>query len=62
MCWMMSWKETLTGHTGQELTSEQLNVRIREWGEAVCLQEIKDALAVEVGDDANVISKVEAMP
>ena len=33
----------------------------REWCELVHLQEVEDTLAVEVGDNADVISEVEAV-
>ena len=34
---------------------------VREWCELVHLQEIKDALSVEVRDNADVISKVKTV-
>ena len=36
-------------------------MRVREWCELVHLQEVKDALAVEIRDNANVIPKVKAV-
>jgi hypothetical protein len=44
------------------LSGECLNVRAWEWGEVVGLQEVEYALAIEIGDDADVIAKVEALP
>jgi hypothetical protein len=34
---------------------------VREWCELIHLQEVKDALPVEVRDNANVIPKVKAV-
>jgi hypothetical protein len=44
------------------LPCKKLDVSARKWSEAVRLQKIKDALPIEVGDDANVIAEVETMP
>jgi hypothetical protein len=44
------------------LAGEQLDVGAGKWREAVRLQEIKDALSKEIGNNADVIAKVETMP
>jgi hypothetical protein len=43
------------------LASKQLNVRVGEWCETVTLEKVKDALAVEISDNANMISEIEAV-
>jgi hypothetical protein len=48
--------------TRKQLSSKGLDVRARKWGELVDLQEVKHALPIEIGDDANMLSEVKALP
>jgi hypothetical protein len=43
------------------LARKELDVRAGEWREAVPLQKVEHALAIEVGDNADVIPEVEAV-
>jgi NAD kinase len=52
----------LTSYTREELSGKDLDMGTRERCEAVDFEKVKNALAVQVGDDANVISIVEALP
>lgn len=54
--------KTLTGNTREQLPSKGLNMCAREWCELVDLQKIKHTLSVEVGDNADMLSKVKALP
>lgn len=49
------------GDTGEELLCKLLDMRAWEGDEAVALEEVEHALAVEVGDDADVVAEVEAV-
>lgn len=60
--WCVSQNRKLTGDAGKELSSKALNVGAGEWCEVVPLQEVKDAFAEKVCDNADVISVVEAFP
>lgn len=51
----------LTGDAGEELSCKLLNVTAGERNKLVALQEVKDALAEQVGDDANMIPKVKGV-
>lgn len=51
----------LTSDTTEELTSKCLDVRAGEGRKAVVFQKVKHALTVEIGNDANVVSVVEAL-
>jgi hypothetical protein len=46
---------------GEELLCKLLDVGAGEWDKAVGLEEVKDTLSVEIGDDADVIPEVEAI-
>lgn len=48
-------------HAGEELFRELLDVRAREWYEAIRLEKVKHALSVEIGDDADVVPEIEAI-
>lgn len=48
-------------NTGEQLLCKLLNVGAGEWNEAVRFQEVEDALAVERGDDTDMVPKVEAV-
>lgn len=48
-----------TCDTSKELTSKLLNVAARKWDELIAFEEIEDALAKQVGDDADVVSEIE---
>lgn len=50
-----------TGDTGEQLTSKALYLTTRERNELIALEEVKDALAKQVCDYANVVSEVEAI-
>ena len=50
-----------TGDAREQLAGKELDVRIREWRETIALQKVEHALAVEVGDDADVVPEVEAV-
>jgi hypothetical protein len=49
------------GNAGKELFSELLDVRAGEWDKAVGLEKVKHALAIEVGDNADMVPEVEAI-
>jgi hypothetical protein len=49
------------GDTGEQLLCELLDVRAWEWDEAIRLEEVEDALSIEVRDNADVVSEVEAV-
>lgn len=53
--------ETLTGNAGEELLGKLLNVRAREWNEAVGLEKVKHALSIEVSHDADVVPEIKAI-
>lgn len=50
----------LTGDAGEQLSSKALDVCAGKWCECVLLEEVKDALAEQVGDNADMIAVVEA--
>jgi len=54
--------ERLTSNAGEELACKLLDVTAGEGHKRVALQEIKDTLAEEVGDDTDVVSEVESVP
>ena len=47
--------------TGEQLLCKFLDVGAGKRNEAVGLEKVKHTLAVEVGDDADVVSEVEAV-
>jgi hypothetical protein len=49
------------GNTCEKLACKCLDMSAREWREVVGLQEVEDALAVQVRDDADVVTEVEAV-
>jgi hypothetical protein len=51
-----------TCYTSEQLLGEFLNVGAGERDKGVRLEEVEDALAIEIGDDANMIPEVEAVP
>ena len=50
------------GNTGKELLGKLLNVRAWEWHKLIRLEEIENALSVEISNDADVIPEIEAVP
>jgi hypothetical protein len=50
------------GDAGEELLRKLLDMRAGEWHKAVGLEEVEHALPVQVGDDADVVPEVEAVP
>jgi hypothetical protein len=50
------------GDTGKELLRKLLNVGAREWHKAIRFKKIEHALAVQIGDNADVVPEVEAVP
>ena len=51
----------LTGYARQELPGKALYLTTGEWYELVAFEEVEDTLAKEIGDDADVVPKVEAV-
>jgi hypothetical protein len=51
--------DKLTGDARKELASELLDVSARKGHKSVALEEVKDALAQEIGDDADVVAEVK---
>ena len=51
----------LTCDTGKELSCKLLNVTARKRDELVALQKVKDALAEQIGHDADVVLVVEGV-
>lgn len=49
-------------NTGEELLGKLLDVGAGERNKAVGLEEVKDTLSVEIGDNADVVPEVEAIP
>jgi DNA-binding TFAR19-related protein (PDSD5 family) len=49
------------GNAGEQLLRKLLDVRARERDKAVRLEEVEHALPVKVGDNADVVSEVEAV-
>lgn len=50
------------GNTGEQLLRKLLDVRTGEGHEAVALEEVEDALPVQICHDADVVSEIEAVP
>lgn len=53
--------EILTGNAGEELTSELLDVTAGEWHKIVQLEKVKNTLAKQICDDADVVPEVEGV-
>jgi hypothetical protein len=51
----------LTGHTCKKLPRKELDVRARKGSEVVALEKVKDALAVEICNDADVVPPVKCV-
>ena len=51
----------LTGYAGEQLTCKVLDLAVWEGHKVVALQEVEDALAEEVHDDADVAAVIEAV-
>jgi hypothetical protein len=49
----------LTGNAGEELAGKLLDVSAGKGHKLVALEKVKDALAQQVGDDADVVAKVK---
>lgn len=58
----MGTEGTPTGYTREELSSKVLDLAAGERNKAVAFQEIKHALSEQIGDNANVVSVIEAIP
>ena len=56
------WRGQLTCNAGKQLPSEALNLAIGEGHKAVALEKVKDTLAEEVHDYADMSPVVEAVP
>jgi len=48
-------------HTRKQLLCKLLNVRAWKRNKPIRLEEIEDALAIEISDDADVVSEIEAV-
>ena len=59
--WVIGRSAQLTSNTGQQLPRKTLDLTTGKWNEAVGFEEVKDALAEEIGDYADVVPKVEAI-
>jgi hypothetical protein len=51
----------LTRNAGKQLAGKALDLAAGKRHEAVALEEVEDALAEQVGDDADVVAEVEAV-
>jgi hypothetical protein len=51
----------LTRNAREQLASKLLNLTAWEWHKTIALQKVKDTLPQQIGDDADVIPKVEAV-
>lgn len=54
-------ERSLTSHTGQKLTSKALDLAAGKRNETISLEKVKDALAKQVRDNADVIAEVETV-
>lgn len=54
--------ELLTCNAREQLLCEMLDLAAGKGHKIVALQEVEDALPEQVGDDADVIPEVEALP
>ena len=52
---------SLTCNTGKQLPCEILNLAAGKRHKGIALEKVKDALSIEVGDDADVAAKVKAV-
>lgn len=53
---------TPTGHTCEELSSKVLDLATGERNKAVSLEKVKHTLTEQIGDDADVVAVIEAIP
>lgn len=51
----------LTGNAGEELSSKILDLTVRERDEAIALKKVKDTLAQQIHDDADMSPVVEGV-
>lgn len=51
----------LTSNTGEELFSKVLDLAAREGHELICLEKVEDTLPEQIGNNTDVISKVEGV-
>ena len=49
----------LTGHAGEQLAREILNLRTWERNESISFEKVEDTLPKQVCDNANVVAEVE---
>ena len=56
------WDGLHTSNAGEELSSKALDLTARKGHKSVALEKVEDALAKKVCDDANMITKVKAVP
>jgi hypothetical protein len=59
--WSSSECLDLTGNTSEKLPSKALDLTVWEWDKSIALEKVKDALAKEIHDDANVPTEIEAV-
>ena len=55
-------RRKLTCDAGEQLSGEALDMTVGKGREIVTLEEVEDALTQQIGDDADVIPKVETIP
>lgn len=58
----MKQTERPTSNASEKLPGEVLNLTVRERYKVIALQEVKNALAEEVHDNADVAAEIEAIP
>ena len=58
----MKHVEVLTCNAGKQLLCKMLDLAAGKGHKIIALQEVEDALAEQVGDDADMVPKVEALP
>ena len=56
------WDKRHTSNACEELSSKALNLTAWKGHKSVALEKVEDALTEKVGDDANMITKVKAVP
>jgi len=54
--------QSLTSNTCEELTCKALYVRARKRYELIFLEEVEDTLAEKIGNNADVVLEIEAVP
>ena len=54
-------KQRLTGYAGEQLPCKALDLATGKWYELIALEKVKDALAEQVCDNADVVSEIETV-